>query len=191
MLRTRKLRSSLPSKGTAVKVVGYGDSLSVEAGGSIAFKVSCTEPTYHAELVQPSHLAQLKRSIASDFAGDYPGRVQALLRGSFIRFAHDIERPADLGLDLWVYPTAPIGAVREILAWEDGSGLFQNAQGLLELRLGNDRLAMDVPLRAHEWYLVSARIENGQVSRSGQNMGVMRRVFCLRRSTDRRGQWLL
>jgi N,N-dimethylformamidase len=142
-----------------MKVVGYGDRLSVPAGGRIEFKVSCEEPSYEAAFVQPSHIEALRRELEAPLNGTHPGRLQTFPLGSYVRFAQPVPRPAALRLELWIFPTAPERGGQELLAWEDGDGLFVADGGLLELRSGGAALTATTPLRPREWYRVSAVVD--------------------------------
>lgn len=147
-----------------MKIVGYGDRLSVAAGDSIEFKVSCTEPTYQATLYRPSHIDAFRSELNSPVNGIYTGRVQTFPQGSFVRIDKPVPRPETLRMELWLCPTAPDAGSQELLAWDDGSGLFIGGAGDVELRWGASRLATNVPLRRGEWYRVTAEIADGRAS---------------------------
>ncbi len=112
-----------------MKIVGYGDRLSVAAGDSIEFKVSCTEPTYQATLYRPSHIEAFRSELNSPVNGIYTGRVQTFPQGSFVRIDKPVPRPETLRMELWLCPTAPDAGSQELLAWDDGSGLFIGGAG--------------------------------------------------------------
>ncbi|MBS1878391.1 MAG: hypothetical protein JST31_02650 [Actinobacteria bacterium] len=141
-----------------MKVVGYGDQLSVAAGGRIEFKVSCEESSYQAQLIQPSHLEGLRRELDAPLNGRHDGREQALPNGSHVRFERPVPRPAELRLELWIQPTAPGRDEQALLSWADGDGLFVTGEGRLELRSGGAALTASAPLRAREWYRVGASL---------------------------------
>jgi N,N-dimethylformamidase len=149
-----------------MKVVGYGDRLSVAAGERIEFKVSCEEESYEAALVQPSHDEALRRELAAPLNGTHPGRVQGFPKGSYVRIGRPVPRPGALRLELWIFPTAPGRGEQGVLTWADGDGLFLTAEGLLELRSAGARLTAEVPLRERQWYRVSAAIEADAASLS-------------------------
>jgi len=149
-----------------MKVVGYGDRLSVAAGERIEFKVSCEKESYEATLVQPSHDEALHRELDAPLNGDHPGRVQSFPMGSYARIGQPVPRPETLRVELWIYPTAPGRGEQGLLTWDDGAGLFLTAAGRLELRSAGERLTAEVPLRERQWYRVTAAIEAAGASLS-------------------------
>jgi N,N-dimethylformamidase len=149
-----------------MKVVGYGDRLSVAAGERIEFKVSCEEDSYEAALVQPSHDEALYRELDAPLNGDHPGRVQSFPKGSYARIGQPVPRPETLRVELWIYPTAPGRGEQGLLTWDDGAGLFLTADGRLELRSAGERLTAEVPLRERQWYRVTAVVEAAGASLS-------------------------
>ena len=98
-------------------VLAYADRFSVEAGGSIAFKVSAQAP-YHAAIERlrcgdEGGLGLKARPINTPVNGDYPGRRQAVTCGSYIEIdrAAGAERPgASLGRDLRASPSPSCSA---------------------------------------------------------------------------------
>jgi N,N-dimethylformamidase len=142
-----------------MKVVGYGDRLSVAAGERIEFKVSCEEGSYEAALVQPSHSEELYGEIDAPLNGSHPGRVQAFPKGSYVQIGRPVPRPETLRIELWAFATAPGRGEQGLLTWEDGDGLFLTGDGRLELRSAGERLTAEVPLRERQWYRVNAVIE--------------------------------
>jgi N,N-dimethylformamidase len=141
-----------------MKVVGYGDRLSVAAGERVEFKVSCEEESYEAALVQPSHSEAFYRELDAPLNGTHPGRLQTFPKGSYVRIGLPVPRPGALRLELWIFSTAPGRGNQGILAWDGGDGLFLTADGHLELRSAGERLTATVPLRERQWYRVSAAI---------------------------------
>ncbi len=142
-----------------MKVVGYGDRLSVAGGERIEFKVSCEEESYEAALVQPSHDEFLYRELEAPLNGSHPGRVQTFPKGSYALIEKAVPRPDSLRLELWIYPTAPGTREAGLLAWADGDGLYVTADGRLELRSAGQRLTATTPLRERQWYRVRATID--------------------------------
>jgi N,N-dimethylformamidase len=145
-----------------MRILGYGDRLSVQQGTSISFMVSSHGP-YEAQLVRPSHLEGLRQELDAPFNGDFPGRLQSLPFGSYVAFDRPVPRPSEFLLSAWIMPTAPDrGEDQEILVWGARDGLFVNARGKLELRVGGEALATGAPLRRLEWYKVQAGVEDGR-----------------------------
>jgi N,N-dimethylformamidase len=145
-----------------MKIVGYGDRLSVEQGQSVRFMVSA-DGEYEAQLVRPSHLDELRAELDAPLNGRYPGRRQGLPFGSYVLFDQVVPRPGSFRLSAWIMPTAPgRGELQELLAWGPNDGLFINERGELELRIGGRMLSSQVRLRRLEWYLVTAGLEDGR-----------------------------
>lgn len=145
-----------------MKITGYGDQLGVAQGETIRFMVS-SDDEYDAQLVRPSHRPDLRSEIEAPLNGRYPGQLQALPMGSYIRFDDPVPRPRDFQLAAWVMPTFPArGNDQELLVWGGKEGLFLNEAGEPELRLAGQALATGTPLRRGEWYLLTTGVESGQ-----------------------------
>ena len=76
-----------------MKILGYADRLSVAPGETVRFMVSCSgAERYRAEIVRIIHGdanpdgpgLKLER-VATPVSGEYPGRVQAIDIGSYLR----------------------------------------------------------------------------------------------------------
>jgi N,N-dimethylformamidase len=158
-----------------MKIVGYTDRLSVAPGEKIRFMVSCESPSYRADIVRlihgdtnpagPGFKEEAMRTAAN---GEYSGREQDLLMGSYVTVADDplLRRGASFTLQAWIYPTTPQKGVQGILTkWStsqgEGYGLFVDQDGSLALWIGDgrghvERVSTGVPLRSACWYFVSA-----------------------------------
>ena len=174
-----------------MRIVGYSDRLSVAPGETIRFMVSCHEPAYEARLVQLIHGDPSPRGpgfkeleIASPIDGRYPGRIQSIAAGSFIRVDHHPELNLTSGFTIgaWIKPTLPGRGAQGILAKFDraaqrGYSLELNEAGALFLRVGNGEktsaFETDAPLRTGNWCFVLASFDP-----------IARSVTLLQRSLD-------
>jgi N,N-dimethylformamidase len=157
-----------------MNVVGYADRLSVAVGETIRFMVSCTEPTYRADLVRLIHGDPnprgpgFKEEVVETVANrEYPGRVQEIHTGSYVRVPSSPHCTPSAGFTLqaWIFPTTPRKGEQGLLTkWSadnQGYGLFLDANGALSVWLGGrdgqiERVASNAPLREREWYFVAA-----------------------------------
>src|SRR5262245_12613423 len=99
-----------------MKVVGYTDRLSVTAGETIHFMVSCELPTYRADIVRLIHGDPNPRGpgfkeelITSTVSGEYRGRVQEIDTGSYVRVADNplLHIHGSFTIQAWIFPTTP------------------------------------------------------------------------------------
>ena len=167
-----------------MKIVGYSDRLSVAPSESIRFMVSTVYSTYDSQLVQLIHgdvntagPGFKEKTINSAIDGKYPGRVQAIPRGSYVSISDSqaIRNLNSFSLQLWVFATTPGKGTQGLLGrWSalEGSGwaLVINSDAQVELWLGNNgevfRLKTGTPLRKGYWYGIAASYdtENGCTS---------------------------
>lgn len=166
-----------------MKIVGYSDRLSVAAGETIQFMVSCQLPTYRADIVRLIHGDPNPRGpgfkeayIETPVSQAYPGREQVLRTGSYVIVPDSPHvAPANgFTLQAWILSTTPRKGVQGLLTKcspdNRGYGLFLNESGELALWLGDPSgqqiwVASSKPLRAGEWYFVAASYDaqTGQV----------------------------
>jgi N,N-dimethylformamidase len=156
-----------------MKVVGYVDRLSVAAGETVHFMVSCERPTYRADIVRLIHGDPNPRGpgfkeevIASAVSGEYRGRFQEIYTGSYVRVADHpkLRLRGSFTIQAWILPTTPQKGPQGIVTkWVDnqGYGLFIDERGQLALGLGNAQgqlaqVSSGQPLRTAEWYFVAA-----------------------------------
>lgn len=156
-------------------LMGYCDRWSARPGDTVRFMVSCRgAERYSARIVrlrQPS-----AGPLATPFApepieaacnGSRPARWQPIPIGSFVAVpGHPaIAALESFTLAVQVWPTTPQKGPQALLgtwceAARTGFGLFLDAAGCLELRLGDGRTVVEastgVPLRARRWYRASA-----------------------------------
>ena len=72
-------------------IVGYTDRFSVQPGETVRFMVNCTLPSYRADIVRlihgdenPKGPGYKEELIQTSANGEYPGRKQSLLKGSYV-----------------------------------------------------------------------------------------------------------
>lgn len=135
---------------TGRDIIGYADRLSVEAGDAIRFMVSSRQAQYRAELVRLIHGDPDPRGpgfksepIEAPFNGNYAGRVQTWVAGSYIEISDAplLHLDGNFTLSAWVYPTTPDKGIQGLITkWstEDGGyGLFIDEDGSLALWLSD------------------------------------------------------
>jgi N,N-dimethylformamidase len=153
-------------------IVGYGDHLSVRAGETISFMVSCTRSSYSASLVRLIHgdsnscgPGVKEVPIPSSIDGTYGGRDQPYRHGSYVlvRDATRLDAYESMTIHAWIFPTTPGSGEQAIIArWSEatgGIGLFLDAGGALSLRVGAASISTGVPVRPFEWYEVTGTFD--------------------------------
>jgi N,N-dimethylformamidase len=158
-----------------MKILGYADRLSVAPGEAVRFMVSCSgAERYRAEIVRivhgdanPAGPGLRLEPVESAVDGEYPGRVQAIHTGSFVRVP---DHARLRGLESFtvlamIWPTTPARGRQGLIAqWSAGDGAgFALAleDGEVTLTLGDGRgglatVASGRRLLARRWYLVAA-----------------------------------
>jgi N,N-dimethylformamidase len=167
----------------SMKVVGYADRLSVAAGETINFMVSCLLPTYRADLVRLIHGDPNPRGpsfkevfVETSISKEYQGREQVIHTGSYVIVPDSPHFAPSSGFTLqtWIFPTTPRKGVQGLLTKcspdNRGYGLFLNESDALTLWLGDPSgqqvwVSSGKPLRAGEWYFIAASYDakTGQV----------------------------
>ena len=149
-----------------MRIVGYTDSLCAAPGDTVAFQVSCSHPSYHAELVRlihgddnPDGPGVKTEVLPSSLEGEYPGRVQELQAGSYARVP-PLSLGDDVEIDVWVCPTTPGRGEQTILA-HGRLALVLDSAGAPALRVGSAVASTGLPLRAWEWYRITASVVDG------------------------------
>ncbi len=156
-------------------IVGYSDRWSVSPGDTIRFMVSAQVDAYEAALVRlihgdpnPAGPGFKEEEIPSRVDGVYPGRVQPLHNGSYVRVAdHPLLRQSgDFYVEAHIFPTTPGGQPQGLITkWDatrdEGYALVLDEHGALSLWLGAGtdhvvRLSTERALHAFTWYVVSA-----------------------------------
>jgi N,N-dimethylformamidase len=157
-----------------MNIVGYADRLSVAAGETIQFMVSCQLPTYHADIVRllhgdpnPHGPGFKEELIETPVSQEYPGREQVIYSGSYVVVPDSPHFAPSSGFTLqaWISPTTPSKGEQGLLTkWSAngaGYGLLIDENGELALWLGAAsgqfaRIRSGKALRASEWYFVAA-----------------------------------
>ncbi|MGE0820816.1 MAG: N,N-dimethylformamidase beta subunit family domain-containing protein [Candidatus Binatia bacterium] len=166
-----------------MKLVGYSNRLSVAAGETICFMVSCELPTYRADIVRlihgdpnPCGPGFKEELVATPISGEYRGHRQELYPGSYIMVPDSppLQLTSSITLQAWIMPTLPHKGVQGVLtkwsaAENSGYGLFIDEGGELSLWLGAphgqvERFRSGASLHAGEWYFVAASYD-GHVGR--------------------------
>jgi N,N-dimethylformamidase len=160
-----------------MEVIGYTDRLSATAGETVQVKVSTAQTTYRADIVRlrrPFRRADPANDqvIESDVNGEYPGRMQAIPIGSYLRLPDlDAMNFADgWTFQCWIAPSLPRrGAIQGIVSrWngqdQTGFRLILDEEGYLQFQAGLltgviESVRSPEQLIAGRWYFVAARID--------------------------------
>ena len=148
---------SPPDGLVASGIVGYADRLSVQPGETIQFMVSSQLPEYEADIVRlihgdpnPRGPGIKERLIDSPVSGEYAGRHQELVVGSYVTVpdAPALQMDGSFTITAWIAATRPgqVGWANEraaqgiVTKWSEadgrGYGLFLDADGRVEVRVG-------------------------------------------------------
>ncbi len=158
------------------KVVGYANAWSVMPGDTLSVMVSTYGPErYRADLVRvicgdddPDHGIYREEEIAAPFNGEYPGRTQPTVAGSYVIIPDvpSIAAPGSFTVQAWVFPTTPDRGEQGLIAnWigetSSGFALLIDDTGALAMRLGDGngnvaQASTGRPLAARRWHLVAA-----------------------------------
>ena len=161
-----------------MRVTGYSDRISVAAGDTIRFMVSCDEhQSYRADLVRvicgdcnPDGPGFREEVIACDANGTYNGRHQPIRAGSYVRTtgSPDLSSLQGFTVAAMIWPTTPKKGEQVIVScWsaEESAGfeLLIDRDGALALRLGNGTGSITISsteteLLPEHWYLVAASV---------------------------------
>ncbi len=162
------------------KIMGYCRPWTVMPGDTLNVMVSTYGPDrYRADLVRvicgnddPDLDIYREEEIAAPFAGEYPGREQITVAGSYVTIPSNplVTGLGSFTVQVWVFPTTPEkGAQGLISNWDDatasGFALTIDDGGAAAMRLGDGSGGtMDVttgrPLASRRWHLVSAAYDS-------------------------------
>ena len=126
-------------------LLGYADRFSAAPGETIQFMVSAEVPRYRASLVRliqgdesPAGPGYNEEWVACSITGDYPGRRQSLVAGSYVQVPASPEFDLSNGFTIqcWLWPTMPnkTGGQGLVARWR-GFALGLDESGRLELWL--------------------------------------------------------
>jgi N,N-dimethylformamidase len=146
-----------------VRIVGYTDPWSVAPGEELRVMVSTGSPSFRASLRRLAGVGG-EGAIESAFDGEYPGREQPLVPGSYAAVEHapPLVSGAGFSLEAWVWPTAPGGTVQVVAGQHDGErgyALGLDEAGRTTLWLDGLALSTDRPLLPRTWYRLSASFD--------------------------------
>jgi N,N-dimethylformamidase len=145
-------------------VIAYADHFSIEAGGSIAFKVSAEAP-YRAAIERlrcgdEAGVGLKTTPIETPVNGNYTGRHQAIASGSYVEIeSGDVFAPGSFTLLAYIWPTTPKLGRRQVLLGGRDYALEIDDSGMLSVRAGGATLAAKQPLLERHWYLVAASFD--------------------------------
>ncbi|MSO54509.1 MAG: N,N-dimethylformamidase [Rhodospirillales bacterium] len=159
-------------------VVGYADCLSVRAGDTVRFMVSCEQPgNYRADIVRlicadglPNGAGFEENEIATTVSGSYTGRHQPIDPGSYaiVPPAPAFAAIRSFTAQAMIYPTTPGRGRQAIMgtwsaATKTGFCLLLDDDGSLGLLLGDGNRSKVVrtgqPLTARHWAFVAASFD--------------------------------
>ena len=116
--------------------------------------------TFTAHLVKLARTRTLHQPVKSSLDGDYPGREQSLVLGSYLRFDDFIPRPECPSLSLFFRPTgSQRGEDQALMCWDGNHGLFVNPTGLVEFRWEGVIVSSRSPVDDLRWFEVTAFLE--------------------------------
>lgn len=157
-----------------IGICGYSNRISVHAGETIRFMVSCDPPRpYRADLVRlrcgdlnPEGPGYAEMEIESPLNGEHAGRHQRIHMGSYVRVpaSHQLDGIGAFTITAWLWPTTPGHGEQAILScWDPGTGggleVLLDDEGALALRLGDGRggtstASSGAKLLASDWCLI-------------------------------------
>ena len=163
-----------------MKIVGYADRFGVRPNQTIRFMISSELPTYKARIIRlrhtdanPSGPGFVFEAAETAVTGEYPGKPQPILSGSYAVVPHNplLDCTGGFSIAAWVCPTTPRKGVQGLvtkLVAETGYGLFIEADGSLGLWLGGEgrleKVRTGTPLKTDAWVFVAASYDGaGQI----------------------------
>ena len=164
---------------TDIRLFGYADPLSAQAGKPVDFMVSAEgTKEVQAEIVRlvhgdfnPEGPGFVEESVASDVESTLKVRRQYTQNGSFARVADEAGHLAPKGaftVHAFIWPSLPMGDRQTVLSrWSvnasEGWGLGINPEGKLEFWVGDgsvvDQVTADAPLVPKVWVLAVASFD--------------------------------
>src|SRR6266852_497157 len=155
-------------------LMGYADRLSVQAGDTIRFMVSCEASSFDARLVRlihgdnnPAGPGYREEEPSSPADGTYPGKRQIIAAGSYVRVPGGgaLDLTNGLTVQAWIWPTTPAkpGGQAIIACWSELRGfvfgLDDTGHLCLDLGSGSETKRLThtgAPLEPWRWAFVAA-----------------------------------
>jgi N,N-dimethylformamidase len=160
-----------------MRLTGYSDRLSAAPGETVGFQISSAHPTYRADIVRlihgdpnPRGPGFIEEEVATAVSGEYPGREQEIVTGSYVTVpAHPaLGLTEGFTIQMWIKPTLLEAGTQGLLEkWSERekTGFALTIEdGAPALRLGygaeGDALfTTNSPLRDGSWYFVAASLD--------------------------------
>src|SRR5262245_34430497 len=161
-----------------MNIVGYTDRLSAAPGETVRFMVSSSHLTYRGDIVRLIHGDENPQGpgfkeveIAAPVSGEYAGRVQPIVTGSYVEVPGDprLDLAGSVTLQTWIMPTTPMKGSQGLLGkWSasDAAGyaLAIDESGERARWMGDGKghtvqVRTGVPLVAGAWSFVAASFE--------------------------------
>ena len=163
------------------KIIGYSSAWTVMPGDTLNVMVSTYGPgRYRANLVRvicgnddPDLDIYREEEITAPFAGEYPGREQFTVAGSYVTISSSplVTGLGSFTVQAWVFPTTPEKGAQGLIANWDGAtasgfALTIDDSGAATMRLGDGsggtvEVTTGKPLAKRRWHLVSAAYDAG------------------------------
>ncbi|MCZ6502315.1 MAG: N,N-dimethylformamidase [Gammaproteobacteria bacterium] len=159
----------------AKKIVGYLVPLCTRPGDEVSVKISSTiDANYHASLVElicgdarsrGTGYQELK--IASEFEGDYPGKFQPIVMGSYARLGELMGSP-EFGFTCWFYPTTPD---RDQVLLQGPDLSVRLIDGRCVIRFYDSSLNLPFDLLRKRWHQLAFSVGAGSLSGKMRQLG--------------------
>jgi len=159
----------------AKKIVGYLVPLCTRPGDEVSVKISSTiDVNYHASLVElicgdarsrGTGYQELK--IASEFEGDYPGKFQPIVMGSYARLGELTGSP-EFGFTCWFYPTTPD---RDQVLLQGPDLSVRLIDGRCVIRFYDSSLNLPLDLLRKRWHQLAFSVGAGSLSGKMRQLG--------------------
>lgn len=176
-----------------LKIIGYSDQISSQAGECIRFFVHSEESSYTARLVKirsgdinPVGPGLKVEEIPSSINGKYPGIKQSIHAGSYAVIPLSHQQLASLQsfgeafeVELFIFPTTPDRGSQYLIdlyhhTLHHGLYLKITSPGIIEAGFGNNShhavLRTSLPLASHVWHRITFSFDHGKCSLKQQTL---------------------